>query len=263
MDEPHHILTINKNDWGHKMKKILVVDDEQDIVELVKNRLEANNYAVIFASDGKEGIKKAQQQKPDLIIMDVIMPHMPGGDAVRLLRADAATKHIPIIFLTAVTAHTPQEAEALSVNVDGKFFKAIAKPFKAEVLLKKVKELLGDKMKEILIVDDDPDIVELVKNRLEADNYKVISASGGEEGLQNINKEKPDLIILDIGMPKIDGYTFIRALKSNDDFKSIPVIILTARGQMQGLFKVEGVKDYMTKPFKPEELLERIKKLLN
>ncbi len=126
------------------MKKILVVDDDPDIVELVKNRLEANNYAVISASDGKEGIKKAQQQKPDLIVMDIIMPNMSGGDAARLLQVDAATKHIPIIFLTAVTANVSQGEEAPGVNVDGKFFKAIAKPFKAEFLLKKVKELLED-----------------------------------------------------------------------------------------------------------------------
>ncbi len=119
-----------------------------------------------------------------------------------------------------------------------------------------------DKKRLILVVDDEADVVSVLSKRLEDSGYEVMAASDGQEGLQKINKEKPDLIILDIGMPRMDGYTLMRELKSNADFKSIPVIVLTARGQMQDLFKMEGVKDYMTKPFKSEELLERIKKLL-
>ncbi len=126
------------------MKKILIVDDEQDIVELVKNRLEVNNYDVICASDGEEGIKKAKEQKPDLIVMDILMPHMQGGDAVRLLRSDAATKHIPIIFLSGVMENMHHGKEERVVNVGGKFLTAIAKPFKPEKLLLEIKRLIGD-----------------------------------------------------------------------------------------------------------------------
>ncbi len=127
------------------MKRILIVDDEPDIVELVKNRLEENNYDVICAPDGKEGIKKAQQQRPDLILMDILMPHMSGGDAVRLLRADAATKHIPIMFLTAITALSPQGGEDKGVKVGEQFYPSISKPFKPEKLLFEIKRLIGDK----------------------------------------------------------------------------------------------------------------------
>ena len=126
------------------MLKILVVDDDPDIIELAQNRLEANNYKVISASDGKDGIKKAQQEKPDLIVMDIMMPHMQGGDAVRLLKADQLTKHIPIIFLTALASNQPQGQEEKNINVDGKFFTAIAKPFKSEKLLFEIKKLIGD-----------------------------------------------------------------------------------------------------------------------
>jgi len=126
------------------MKKILVVDDEQDIVDLVKNRLEANNYDVIFASDGSEGIKKAQQHKPDLIVMDIMMPNMPGGDAVRILRTDEKTKHIPILFLTGIVADMHKGSETQGVNVDGQFYAALAKPFKAEKLLLEIRKLIGN-----------------------------------------------------------------------------------------------------------------------
>ena len=117
-------------------------------------------------------------------------------------------------------------------------------------------------MKKILVIDDEADIVELVKNRLESDHYLVITACDGDDGLKKLNAEKPDLIILDIGMPQVDGYTFIRELKSNHELKPVPVIILTARDQMQDLFKVEGVVDYITKPFTAEKLLEKVRELI-
>ena len=73
------------------------------------------------------------------------MPNLQGGDAVRLLKSDVTTKHIPVIFLTAVTANMPQGAEDKAVNVDGQFFKAIAKPFEPENLLSEIKKLMGGK----------------------------------------------------------------------------------------------------------------------
>jgi len=79
-------------------QSILVVDDDPGVLDVIKVRLEANDYQVITASDGEEGIKMAQSENPDLIIMDIMMPKLMGGDAVRLLRVDNNTKHIPILF---------------------------------------------------------------------------------------------------------------------------------------------------------------------
>ena len=124
------------------MKKILIVDDDPEVVELVRNRLEANHYEVASAADGQIGIKKAQKEKPDLILMDIMMPNLPGGDAVRLLKSDVATKHIPLIFLTAVTANIPQGEEGRGINVDGQYYTAIAKPFKPEKLLFEIGRLI-------------------------------------------------------------------------------------------------------------------------
>src|ERR1700733_13836317 len=105
------------------MKKILVVDDDPQIVELVKIRLTNNNYEVITSPDGKDAISKIKKEEPDLVIMDIMMPNMPGGDAVRILMADSKTKDIPIIFLTALTANLPYEADHKGIiNVDGHFF---------------------------------------------------------------------------------------------------------------------------------------------
>jgi CheY-like chemotaxis protein len=125
------------------MKTILVVDDESQVVELMKNRLEANHYNVISASDGAEGIKKAQQEKPDLILMDILMPNLSGGEAVKILQANPATKRIPVIFFTAAVGDMSQGTETGSINVDGHFFTAVAKPFRPEPLLNEIEKLIG------------------------------------------------------------------------------------------------------------------------
>lgn len=117
--------------------------------------------------------------------------------------------------------------------------------------------------KRILIIDDEPHIVKTIKDRLEFAGYTVITAYDGEEGLKKVNEEKPDLILLDILMPKMDGYNFLRALKLDENIKDIPVIILTAKAQMKELFVPEGILNYITKPFDQKELLEKISKALS
>lgn len=114
--------------------------------------------------------------------------------------------------------------------------------------------------KKILIVDDEPDFITMVRMRLEANGYEVIDAPDGEAGFKKAKQEKPDLILLDIMMPKKDGYTVLRELKAEDATKSIPVIVLTAKTGMKDLFKIEGIDDYVIKPFDPQDLLLRIKR---
>lgn len=116
--------------------------------------------------------------------------------------------------------------------------------------------------KKILVVEDEPLIVNMVKHRLEKHHFDVVEAFEGEEGLEKAKNEKPDLIILDIIMPKMDGYTFVKKLKRDEDTRNIPIIILTAWEKMEDLFLQEGIKDYLVKPFKAEELLARIHKYL-
>lgn len=117
--------------------------------------------------------------------------------------------------------------------------------------------------KKILIVDDEPDFVSMVRMRLEANNYDVIEASNGQEGLEKAIGESPDLILLDIMMPEKDGYTMLRELELKQGVKSIPVIVITAKPGMGDLFQMEGVENYIVKPFETEVLLSRIAEALN
>ncbi len=117
-------------------------------------------------------------------------------------------------------------------------------------------------MKKILVIDDDPEIVNLIKSRLEANHYEVTTAQDGEEGLKKVQHEMPNLIIVDVAMPKKDGYTFVLELGQQDDFKHIPVVVLTAKDKMRDLFNLEGFPNYMIKPFVAEELLQKLSELL-
>ena len=114
--------------------------------------------------------------------------------------------------------------------------------------------------KKILVIDDDPTFLKMVQPFLTSHGYFVATAVDGEQGIEQLKAQKPDLIVLDVQMPKMNGYTFIFELKKICGPKIIPIIVLTAKEGMAEIFKVEGVKEYMTKPFKPDALLSNINK---
>ena len=116
--------------------------------------------------------------------------------------------------------------------------------------------------KKILVIDDDPGLIKVVETFLSSHGYQVGSAIDGEDGILRIKAALPDLIILDIQMPRMNGYTFLFELKKIPNADSIPIIVLTAKEGMAEIFKVEGVKEYLTKPPQLELLLTNIKKYI-
>ena len=116
--------------------------------------------------------------------------------------------------------------------------------------------------KKILVVDDEPQLLRMLKTRLAANGYDVVTAEDGTSGLERWQTEKPDLILLDIMMPQMDGYTFIQESKGRSDLNPVPIIIITAREGMEDLFQMEGINDYIVKPFNDADLLKKIRKHL-
>lgn len=116
--------------------------------------------------------------------------------------------------------------------------------------------------KKILVIDDEKDVVKVLKQRLKNEHFDVMTAGDGDEGLAKLQAEKPNLIVLDIMMPMMDGYTFVRQMQSKDETKHIPIIILTAKEGLQDLFQLEGIQDYLTKPYEFKDLLGKVKKYL-
>ncbi len=117
-------------------------------------------------------------------------------------------------------------------------------------------------MKKILVIDDEPDILLVIKVRLSARGYTIFYAANGKEGLEVVKTESPDLIICDVLMPVMDGFAFYKELKKNPATVDIPVLILTARGRMEDSFRVVGVDDFLDKNFEPKELVAKVEQLL-
>ena len=116
--------------------------------------------------------------------------------------------------------------------------------------------------KKILLVDDDLDFIQILEFDLKKRGYEVEMANNGEDGLEKLKTYKPALIILDIKMPKMDGYTFVRRIKKDAETKHIPVIVLTSYEPMKDMFQLEGVQDYVVKSVNMESLLVSIEKNL-
>lgn len=118
--------------------------------------------------------------------------------------------------------------------------------------------------RKILIVDDEPNIVRIIESRLKASGYDCISAYDGLEALDKTHQERPDLIILDLMLPKLDGYKVCRMLKFDEKYKKIPILIFTARAQESDKKTADevGADAYLVKPFEPQALLDTINDLL-
>ena len=115
--------------------------------------------------------------------------------------------------------------------------------------------------KKILVVDDEPQLALAVKIRLQSRGYEVVTAHDGQQGLEVLEREKPDLVILDVLMPVMDGYSCLREINARLGRGKLPIIMLTARDRMKDLFELEGIEDYVVKPFDHEDLLIRVERV--
>lgn len=122
----------------------------------------------------------------------------------------------------------------------------------------------GDRTRTILVADDEEDVRELVTYRLTRSGYEVIEAQDGQEAFELATERAPDLMVLDVMMPRVDGYELTRRVRAEDSLRSVPVILLTARSQETDVsrgFEV-GADDYLRKPFNPDELVARVRAVL-
>lgn len=118
--------------------------------------------------------------------------------------------------------------------------------------------------RRILVVDDEPEILEVIESRLEANGYDVVTATDGVQAAERLKQARPELIILDIMMPRVDGFKVLEVLKAHPQTSEIPIIMLTSKGETSNILKAQEMKaaDYLIKPFKPEELLKVVKRYL-
>jgi CheY-like chemotaxis protein len=116
--------------------------------------------------------------------------------------------------------------------------------------------------KTVLLVDDETVVVEIAKRKLEDKGYHVLTAFDGDEALEVVSQHKPDLIFLDIQMPKMNGYTFLVEMRKIKGMETIPVVVITAYGEMEGIFRRRGITEYLFKPLKLQDMLAKVDQIL-
>jgi len=237
-------------------KRILVIDDDADIVEMIRNRLEADKYDVIGAFNGEDGLEKAQTERPDLIITDIVMPKMNGHELASKLHQDPSLQAIPVIVMTS-------HVDLISFFGPGEIKEHLIKPFKIGDLVVLVRQYIGEvKGKKVLIIDDDPEVLRTLEPALRANNYAVSAAVNGKEGLEKIKKEIPDVILVDMLMPIMNGRSFLKIIRSVPDTSQIPVIIMGAQQETIPFIQETDADEILLKPFNVRDVLNELRSLL-
>ena len=249
-----------------KQKRILVIDADVSSVEIIKTELEAEGHEVLTSETGKDGLYKALSEKPNLVILDIILPGLNGFELTRQLRQDPRTSKIPLLLLSSVYVSEDDIEEGLQIgtkryhlDVDA----CMAKPLDCRNLVDQVKNLLGEKpatksidRAKILIIDDDPDVIELLMVRLKT-KYNVVAALDGNEGMKKAKEHSPNVVFLDIMLPGIDGLEVLQKLK--EAMPEVAIIIITAHGdeEIAGEALRRGANDYIAKPIEYREVEAR------
>ena len=253
-------------------KKILILEDERVLGEILNNKLLKEGYDASWVMDGEEGMKQMTETKPDLILLDIVMPKKDGYQVLEEMQKDATLKKIPVIVIS--NSGQPVEIERIvKLGVKDYIVKA---QFSPDEVMAKVKKYLEPQSAEagtnksvkglkILIVEDDPFLAALALKRLQQEGYDVRNAADGSLGIQAMQESVPDLVLLDIIMPVMNGFDVLKKMKADDKLKNIPVIIFSNLGQEQEVEegKKLGADDFLVKAkFTLREVVEKIAELL-
>ncbi|HEV8470236.1 MAG TPA: response regulator [Candidatus Limnocylindria bacterium] len=259
------------------MARVLVVEDDANNLDVASRIIRASGHEALVAADGVAGLDLARVERPDAILVDLLLPRMDGWSLTRSLRSEPWAASIPIIAVSAL-ALPSDRARAIEAGCDDFVSKPFAPAELRAILLRyfpggaaqvpaardgqpTVRGPVPIQLGKVLIVDDEIANVELLARRLEAIGCQTQVASSGERAIALARTEQPDLILLDVMMPGMDGWQTCRRLKSQPETAGIPVIFVTAKDRYEDLskgFEVGGI-DYITKPFEPIELAARVR----
>lgn len=240
---------------------VLLVEDDAATAELMTHYLNEGGYRVAHVFNGEEAAKRTRELEPLAVILDIMLPGKDGWQILQDLQSDDATRDIPVIILSII------DNRDLGFALGAAEY--LVKPITKETLLEKLQDLNFAKSKghrpvNILCIDDNEGVRELLKEILEAEGYNVISARTGKEGIAKALHYRPDLVILDLLIPDMDGFELSQSLKSNAATADIPIIVLTAKDITveERLRLVGNTESIMQKScFSKEDLLAHIRDL--
>jgi signal transduction histidine kinase/CheY-like chemotaxis protein len=276
------------------IRKIVIVDDDEQEFEKFKGEFIDKNISIEYIRDSEFAFNKIAEVQPDLVILDLMMPKVDGITLSYKLKSDIKTKHIPLLISTAKDL-TPEEKKSLNNIVENIAVKSKGHPLD---VLKVVRDRIeqhekcsstnqlqihkkleeegnstnhilqnehDDYFANVLIVDDDDDTLFTIKEMVNACNCKTILAKNGIECIKILKNTTPDLILLDIMMPVMDGFQTIKEIRANPDWKDITVFAVTAKAMSndKNVILKQGFDDYIPKPVNSTIITSKINQLFS
>jgi adenylate cyclase len=235
--------------------RVLVIDDDLNVLDVMRRFLSKEGFDVLTAQGGWEGLKLAREVRPSLITLDVLMPELDGWSVLRELKSIPELAPIPVIMLTIVDERSKGYALGAS--------EYITKPIDWTRLRAVLHHLNGGpSRRDILVIEDDEETRRLLASTLADEGWRVIEAEDGREGFKRLRERRPNLILLDLMMPEMDGFEFLELLRGDVAFSNIPVVGMTATdlSEVDRRRLNSGIVDFVSKAAcDRDELLARIR----
>jgi PAS domain S-box-containing protein len=207
---------------SRKAMKILVVDDDPAVHEVLSATLSREGYEILHAHDGEEALAMMRESHPDIVTLDVMMPKIDGWSVLGIMKSEPSLQRIPVIMLTIV------DDRNLGFSLGASEF--MTKPIDRNRLLGLIKQFTHAKGATVLVVDDDPDVRLIVRQAVEGVGLVAAEAENGAKALDWLNANPaPSLILLDLMMPELDGFEFLDRMRKRKDAHDIPIVVLTAK----------------------------------
>ena len=201
--------------------RVLVCDDDPWLLNIVSKLLSENGYVPLISSSVPEMLRLAKEDAPDVILLDLVMPGVSGWDGLRELRAEAATRDIPIIVLSGLSDN---EDPAANSEVSG----WIQKPFDADQLCAAIAAVSKRHRQLVLLVEDDPDLARVISSTLEQHGVELVSAFGANQAKAAVMRRAPDLVILDLALADGDGFEVVNYLRQHDRLRNVSLVVYSA-----------------------------------
>jgi signal transduction histidine kinase/CheY-like chemotaxis protein len=200
---------------------ILVVDDDATVRELVVRHLERAGFAAVAARGGQEGLRLVRELRPAAVTLDIMMPDLDGWTVLAAIKGDPALASIPVVLMSIV--EEKKRGYALGAA------DYLVKPVDRSKLVETLTSICGSTAGRALLVDDDEVVRRSVRQALEPIGWNVTEAENGQVAVDALTAGRPDVIILDLMMPEMDGFEFMDELRGRPDWQEIPVVVITAK----------------------------------
>jgi CheY-like chemotaxis protein len=200
---------------------ILVVDDDATVRELVQRYLERSGFAVVTARGGQEGLRLVRELRPAAVTLDIVMPDFDGWTVLAAIKGDPALAATPVVLMSIVD----QKNRGYALGAAD----YLVKPVDRAKLVETLTSICGAAAGRALLVDDDDVVRRGVRQALQPIGWKVTEAENGQVAVESLAATRPDVIILDLMMPKMDGFEVLDELRRRPDWQDIPVVVITAK----------------------------------